>query len=106
MRVTDLGTVWVIAQVYEKDIHLLRTGSGASVTTDDYPGRLFRGHVTYIHPNIDQATRSPQVRVEVENPRQVLKIGMYVNAAFGSTGTAERTMPVIPASAAQNMNER
>jgi len=106
MRVTDLGTVWVIAQVYEKDIHLLRTGSGASVTTDAYPGRLFRGHVTYIDPNIDQATRTAQVRVEVENPGQVLKIGMYVNAAFGSTGTAERTMPVIPASAVQNMNER
>ena len=106
MRVTNLATVWVIAQVYEKDLGLLRTGSGASVTTDSYPGRLFRGHVTYIDPNINQETRTVQVRVELENPEQILKIGMYVNVAFGSMGTAERTMPMIPSSAVQNMNDK
>ena len=93
---TNLASVWVIAQVYEKDLSLLRTGSGASVTTDSYPGKLFRGHVTYIDPNINQETRTAQVRVELDNPGQILKIGMYVNVAFGSMGTAERTMPTIP----------
>lgn len=106
MRVTNLATVWVIVQVYEKDIGLLRTGSGASVTATAYPERLFRGHVTYIDPNIAQETRTAQVRVELENPGQVLKIGMYVNVAFGSMGTAEQTMPMIPSSAVQNMNDR
>lgn len=106
MRVTNLASVWAIAQVYEKDLGLLRNGSGASVTTAAYPGKLFRGHVTYIDPNIDQVTRTAQVRVELDNPGQTLKIGMYVNVAFGSTGTAERTMPVIPASAVQNMNDK
>ena len=106
MRVTNLASVWVIAQVYERDLGLLRTGSGASVTTDSYPGKLFRGHVTYIDPNINQETRTAQVRVELENPGQILKIGMYVNVAFGSTGTAERTMPTIPSTAVQNMKEK
>lgn len=106
MRVTDLSDVWVIAQVYEKDLGQMRNGSGASVTTDAIPGRVFRGHVTYIDPNIDQATRTAQVRVELDNPGRILKIGMYVNIAFGLTGNAERTMPAIPASAVQNMNER
>jgi RND family efflux transporter MFP subunit len=106
MRVTDLSGVWVIAQVYEKDLGFIRTGTGASVTTDAFPGRLFRGHVTYIEPNINPETRTAQVRVELDNPGQALKIGMYVNTAFGSTGTAERTIPVIPSSAVQNMNER
>lgn len=106
MRVTNLLSVWAIAQVYEKDLGLLRSGSGASVTTDAYPGKLFRGHVTYIDPNIDQATRTAQVRVELDNPGQMLKIGMYVNVAFGSMGTAERTMPVIPKSAVQDMNDK
>jgi cobalt-zinc-cadmium efflux system membrane fusion protein len=106
MRVTNLASVWAIAQVYEKDLNLLREGSGASVTTDAYPGRLFRSHVTYIDPNINQETRTAQVRVELENPGQVLKIGMYVNVAFGSMGTAERTMPMIPLSAVQNMNDK
>lgn len=106
MRVTNLESVWVIAQVYEKDLALVREGSGASVTTDSYPGRLFRGHVTYIDPNINQETRTAQVRVELENPGQILKIGMYVNVAFGSMGVAERTMPMIPAAAVQNMNNK
>lgn len=106
MRVTNLATVWVIAQVYEKDLALVRTGSGASVTTDSYPGRLFRGHVTYIDPNINQETRTAQVRVELENPGQILKIGMYVNAAFGSMGVAEKTVPTVPSSAVQSINNR
>lgn len=106
MRVTNLSGVWVIAQVYEKDLGLLRVGGGASVTTDAYPGKLFRGHVTYIDPNINQETRTAQARVELDNPGQILKIGMYVNVAFGSMGTAERTMPMIPSSAVQNMNDK
>ncbi len=106
IRITNLSSVWAVAQVYEKDLSLLRNGSGASVTTDAYPGKLFRGHVTYIDPNIDQATRTAQVRVELDNPGQILKIGMYVNVAFGSTGTAERTMPTIPKSAVQDMNNK
>ncbi|HMM78846.1 MAG TPA: efflux RND transporter periplasmic adaptor subunit [Pyrinomonadaceae bacterium] len=106
MRVTNLASVWAIAQVFEKDINQLREGSGASVTTTSYPGRLFRGHVTYIDPNINQETRTAQVRIELENPGEALKIGMYVNVAFGSMGVAERTMPTIPASAVQNMNDK
>ena len=106
MKVTNLSTVWVIAQVYEKDLAKLRTGSGASVTSDAYPGRLFRGHVTYIDPNIDQQTRTVPVRVELENPGLVLKIGMYVNVAFGSMGNAESTPPVIPSAAVQHMGDK
>ncbi len=106
MKVTNLSTVWVIAQVYEKDLHRLRVGSGASITTDAYPGRLFRGHVTYIDPILNPQTRTVPVRVELENPGQVLKIGMYVNAAFGSLGNAESTVPVIPSSAVQTIDNR
>lgn len=106
MKVTNLSTVWVIAQVYEKDLGQLRAGSGASVTSDAFPGRLFRGRVTYIDPNIAPETRTAQARIELENPGQLLKLGMYVNVAFGSMGTAERTMPVIPASAVQSVNNR
>ncbi|MBK9214688.1 MAG: efflux RND transporter periplasmic adaptor subunit [Chloracidobacterium sp.] len=106
MRVTNLSSVWAIAQVYEKDLGLLRTGSGASVTTTAYAERLFRGHVTYIDPNINPETRTAQVRVELDNPGQILKIGMYVDVAFGSTGASERTMPTIPSTAVQNMNDK
>jgi RND family efflux transporter MFP subunit len=106
MRVTNLASVWVIAQVFEKDLSSVRDGSGASVTTGAYPDKLFRGRVTYTDPNISPETRTAQVRVELDNPGQVLKIGMYVNVAFGSMGTAERTMPTVPSSAVQNMNDK
>ena len=82
-----------------------RDGSGASVTTESYPDKLFRGQATYIDPNIRPETRTAQVHVELDNPGQVLKIGMYVNVTFGSMETAERTMPTVPSSAVQNMND-
>ncbi len=104
MKVTNLSGIWVIAQVYEKDLGRIRKGSGASITTDAYPGRLFRGQVTYIDPNINTDTRTAQARVELENPGQILKIGQYVNVAFGALGTAEMTAPVVPAAAVQNIN--
>ncbi len=106
LRVTDLSSVWVIAQVYEKDLARLRTGSGASVTTDAYPNQIFRGQVAYIDPRLDENTRTAQVRVELENPNRALKIGMYVRVAFGALGQAEQTAPLIPASAVQNLGSQ
>ncbi|HEV8159555.1 MAG TPA: efflux RND transporter periplasmic adaptor subunit, partial [Pyrinomonadaceae bacterium] len=102
-RITDLSNVWVIAQVYERDLARLRTGSGASVTTDAYPNQVFRGQITYIDPRLDENTRTAQVRVELKNPNRALKIGMYVRAAFGALEQAEQTAPIIPASATQNL---
>ena len=86
MRVTDLSTVWVVGQIYEKDLATIRVGSGANITSDAYPGRVFRGRISYVDPKIDPATRTAQVRIELANPGQVLKIGMYVNIAFAALG--------------------
>ena len=106
LRITDLSNVWVIGQVFERDLSRLRVGSGASVTTGALPDRLFRGRVTYIDPAIDQATRTGKVRVELANSDRALKLGMYVNVAFGSLGQSERTVPVVPSSAVQNVENR
>ncbi|MEP6741387.1 MAG: efflux RND transporter periplasmic adaptor subunit [bacterium] len=106
LRVADLSSVWVIGQVYEKDLGRIRVGSGASITSDSYPGRVFRGQVSYVDPTLDVTTRTAQVRIELANPGQTLKIGMYVNVAFAATGVAEKTAPTIPASAVQNLNNQ
>ncbi|MBK7706680.1 MAG: efflux RND transporter periplasmic adaptor subunit [Acidobacteria bacterium] len=81
-------------------------GSGASVTVEAFPDKLFGGRVGYIDPKLDEATRTAQVRVELANPERILKLGMYVRVAFGALGDAERTMPVVPASAVQNIGGR
>lgn len=106
MRVTDLSSVWVVGQVYEKDLGRVVVGSGASVTSEAYPGRVFRGRVSYVDPRVDPATRTAQVRIELANPGQALKIGMYVNIAFATVGGAENTVPVVPATAVQNIDNR
>ena len=106
MRITDLSTVWVVAQVYEKDLATVRVGSGASVNSDAYPGRVFRGRVSYVDPKIDPATRTAQLRIELTNPRQMFKIGMYVNVAFGALGIAEKTTPVVPKIAVQSIGNQ
>jgi RND family efflux transporter MFP subunit len=106
MRITDLSTVWVIGQVYEKDLALIHVGSGANITSETYPNRTFRGRVSYVDPKIDQATRTAQVRIELANPGQMFKIGMYVNVAFGALGLAERTAPGVAKDAVQNIDGR
>lgn len=106
MRVTDLSTVWVVGQVYEKDLATIRVGSGANITSDAYAGRIFRGRVSYVDPRIDPATRTAQVRIELGNPGQALKIGMYVDVAFGALGLAEKTAPIVPKDAVQTIGNQ
>jgi cobalt-zinc-cadmium efflux system membrane fusion protein len=106
LRVTDLSSVWVVAQVYEKDLGKVHVGSGASITTDAFPGRVFRGQVSYVDPKVDPQTRTAQARIELANPGQQLKIGMYVNVAFAALGGAESTVPVVPVGAVQNMGNQ
>jgi RND family efflux transporter MFP subunit len=106
LRVTDLSSVWVVGQVYEKDLGKVHVGSGASITTDAYPGRVFRGQVSYVDPKVDPQTRTAQARIELANPGQQLKIGMYVNVAFAALGGAGSTVPVVPFAAVQNMGNR
>lgn len=106
LRIADLSSVWVMGQVYEKDLGKVVVGSGASVTSDAYPGRVFRGRVSYIDPTLDPASRTAQARIELANPGQALKIGMFVNVSFASLGGAESTAAVIPKSAVQNVNNR
>jgi RND family efflux transporter MFP subunit len=106
LRVTDLSSVWVVAQVYEKDLGKVHIGSGASITTDAYPGRVFRGQVSYVDPKVDSQTRTAQARIELANPGQQLKMGMYVNVAFAALGGSQLSVPIVPVAAVQNLGNQ
>lgn len=106
LRIADLSSVWVMGQVYEKDLGKVVVGSGASITSDTYPGRVFRGRVSYVDPTLDAATRTAQARIELANPGQALKIGMFVNVAFATLGGSESTVVEIPSNAVQNINNQ
>jgi RND family efflux transporter MFP subunit len=102
--VVDLSTVWVIAEVYEKDFSRVRVGNDATVTTAAYPGLSRRGRVSYIDPQVNPETRTAKVRVEVPNPRGELRLGMYADVVVA--GAQGAPVPVIPRGAVQNVGDR
>ena len=81
--IADLSQVWAYAQVFQNDVGRLKSGDPATVTVDAYPGRIFRGRVQQILPQVDAATRTVRVRLVFENPRLLLKPGMYVDVDLG-----------------------
>ncbi len=101
--VVDLSTVWIMASVNEKDFASVRVGSAASITAPAYPGRAWKGRVTYIQPQVDSTTRTAQARIEVTNPGENLRIDMYVDVEFTSPGAPG---PVVPKAAVQSIGER
>lgn len=76
-QVADLSAVWVVADIFEQDIALVRTGSKAKVTMNAYPGEVFGGTITYVYPTLKPETRTVPVRLEISNPRQQLKPAMF-----------------------------
>lgn len=102
--VVDLSTVWIVADVYERDFARVRVGNEATVTTRAYPGLLLRGRISYIDPQVNPETRTARIRVEVANPRGQFRLGMYADVAV--TGLTGASAPVIPRSAVQNVGDR
>lgn len=75
--VADLSRVWVVADVYERDLAQVKIGQQANLTIDAFPGRVFTGLVTFISPTLDEITRTAKVRFEFPNPNLLLKPRMY-----------------------------
>jgi membrane fusion protein, copper/silver efflux system len=96
-QIADLSSVWVIAEVQEQDIGQVRLGNRAQVSVDAYPERMFDGRVDFIYPTMDAATRTVQVRIEISNPKGLLKPAMYADALI-SLGKGNKVL-TIPASA-------
>ncbi len=80
---SDLSSVWLNADVYEKDIAGVQVGQPVAVTATAYPGQNFDGVVTFINPVLDDATRAVKVRIEMANPDGKLKPNMFVNSSIG-----------------------
>jgi cobalt-zinc-cadmium efflux system membrane fusion protein len=62
--VVDLSTVWIVADVYERDFSHVRVGSEAAITTTAYPGATLRGRISYIDSQVNAATRTAKVRID------------------------------------------
>lgn len=85
--VADLSTLWIEANLFEKDLGRIKHGAEAIVTVAAYPDETFRGRLTYIAAVVDKETRTVQARVEVANSDGRLKPEMFVTAAISTNGT-------------------
>jgi len=87
-QIADLSSVWVLADVFERDIALLRTGQKVKVAISAYPEKSFSGTIAYIYPTLKAETRTIPVRIELANPGGLLKPAMYasVELAVGGRG--------------------
>jgi cobalt-zinc-cadmium efflux system membrane fusion protein len=99
--VVDLSSIWVIASAYERDLHRIREGARATVTAKAYPELSLEGRVSYIDPQLNEDTRTANVRVEVANPRGELRLGMYADVVIAGSGGAP--VVTIPKRAIQNV---
>jgi membrane fusion protein, copper/silver efflux system len=91
--VADLSTVWVIADVFEYEAAQVHAGQAASMTMGYLPGRVFHGRVSYILPQVDPNTRTLKVRIEFDNPGNLLKPEMYGDVEFRTGGGRMLTLP-------------
>lgn len=76
-QVADLSSVWVIADVFEQDIGLVKAGVKARVKINAYPDKVFEGTITYVYPTLKAETRTVPVRIELANPGLLLKPAMF-----------------------------
>jgi cobalt-zinc-cadmium efflux system membrane fusion protein len=100
----NLSTVYVQAQVYEKDLGRVRAGQVAFISVDSYPGEHFTGSVVSIGDLIDTQTRTAAVRCQVANPSGRLKLDMLATVQF-PTSTKRATISV-PSDAVQTIDGR
>ena len=81
-EIADLSTVWIEGEVYEKDAAMVRREQTVEATVDAFPGRVFEGRVSLVHPHVETSTRTVRVRFELDNPGHMLRPGMFASVSL------------------------
>ncbi len=81
--ISDVSNVWVLVNVYQKDLPYVRVGDPVTIQTDSYPD-IFHGRISYVAASLDPNTRTLQARIETPNPGEKLKKDMYVTATVNA----------------------
>lgn len=92
-RIADLSTVWVIAEVFERDLARLAVGQKAVVTSVAWPGESFEARLAYIYPELDARSRTVPVRLALANPQGRLKPAMFVEVTLSGDQTPRLVVP-------------
>lgn len=104
LAITDMSSLWVLADVYEKDLSRIRTGQAVRVRVASYPGETFAGKITYVADVVDPKTRAAKVRCLVGNERGLLKLEMFATVEI----PVGQTSPIlaVPSSSIQQIDGR
>jgi cobalt-zinc-cadmium efflux system membrane fusion protein len=102
--IVDLSRVWVVCDVYENDLSEVHLGDAAILHLNAYPDRPLRGTVSDIGAVLDPNIRTAKVRIEVENPGGMLRIGMFATATFH--GRKKLVQTAVPAKAILHLHDR
>jgi cobalt-zinc-cadmium efflux system membrane fusion protein len=81
--ISDVSSVWVLVNIYQKDLPYVRVGDTVTIQTDTYP-EPFHGRIAYVAASLDPATRTLQARIDTSNPGEKLKKDMYVVATVNA----------------------
>lgn len=102
--ISNLGTVWILANVYQADLQYVRSGDEVVVQTDAYPDS-FQGKISYISSALDPNTRTLQARIVVDNPGEKLKKDMYCTVTV-TAGVLKNALAVPNASILRDDNNQ
>jgi multidrug efflux pump subunit AcrA (membrane-fusion protein) len=92
--IANLSNIWVIADIYEYEVPWVKLGQEAEMNLSYFPGKKFKGKVTFIDPILDAKSRTLKVRMEFSNPDGQLKPEMYADVTFRSEAALEEvTLP-------------
>jgi cobalt-zinc-cadmium efflux system membrane fusion protein len=93
LTIADLSSVWVLVDVFERDIHLIRVGQTVQVTAVAYPERRFTALVQRIDDKVNAESRTLKVRLLVDNPEMLLKPEMFISASVEIGGGTSLSAP-------------
>jgi cobalt-zinc-cadmium efflux system membrane fusion protein len=96
--------VWVICDVYENDLATLHLGQVADIHLNAYPDRVIKGTISDIGAVLDPSLRTAKVRIQVENPNMLMRIGMFVTAVLH--GQRPEMHTIVPATAILHLEDR
>jgi len=95
MTLADLSSIWLLAEIFERQTAWVKEGQPAEVRVSYLPGQVWEGKVEYIYPSLDAKTRTLKVRLRFDNPNELLKPNMYANIKiFGGAKNEVVTIPL------------
>jgi cobalt-zinc-cadmium efflux system membrane fusion protein len=102
--ISDMSSVWVVCDVYENDLSSIHINDSAEIRLNAFPGRVFKGRVSNIGAILDPTIRTGKVRIEVPNPANFMRIGMFATATF--RGQKQEMHTEVPAAAILHLHDR